>query len=197
MNKTKNRLKKIVKFLQSFLDFAVVVFLALYIFTAIIFREKLADVFGYEFNIVQSESMKGTFDKFDFLVIVKEKSENVKVGDIVVFFDNSQKYKIIHRVNEIVVQNGKMLYQTKGDNNDYSDSGYRLEEDIYAKYLVKIPFLGLLITFFSSKFGLLVIFINIWNAVLIIMLWKLDKNPEYHFEHGYKELKEKMHKKSI
>lgn len=193
----RNNLKRMVKFLQNFLDFAVVIFLALYIFTTVIFRDNLANVFGYEFNIVQSESMKGTFEKFDFLVIVKEKSQNIKEGDIIVFFDNSQKYKIIHRVSAIVIQNGKTLYQTKGDNNDYPDNGYRLEEDIYAKYLVKIPFLGLLITFFSSKFGLLVIFINIWDAVLIIMLWKLDKNPEYHFEYSYKELKEKWHKKSI
>lgn len=193
----KINLNKILKFLQLFLDFAVVVFFALYIFTAILFRDRLVNIFGYEFNIVQSQSMKGTFDKFDFLIIVKENGDNIKKGYIVVFFDNSQKYKIIHRVSEIVVQDGVTLFQTKGDNNESPDNGYRTAEDIYAKFLVKIPYLGLIITFFSSNFGLMVIFINIWNAVLIMLLWKLDNNPEYHLECDYEELKEKWHKKSI
>ena len=84
--KQKTLAYKIVDFLQKFLDFALLVFLCLYIFTSVVFHDRLANVFGYEFNIVQSNSMKGTLNKFDFLVIVKEKSENIKVGDIVVFF---------------------------------------------------------------------------------------------------------------
>lgn len=188
----KINLKKILNAIQNFLDFAIVIFVALYSFTAIVFRDELVDIFGYEFNICQTQSMKGTIEKFDFLIIVKENPNNIKVGDIVVFFDSSNQYKIIHRVNDIIVEDNKTFFQTKGDNNDLPDSGLRQKEDIYAKYLLKVPLLGLIITFFSSKFGLLVIFVNIWNAALIIMLWKLD--DKVLFENDYKKLKERFGK---
>ena len=110
------------------------------------------------------------------------------------FFDNSNKYKIIHRVTEIVLQNDETFYKTKGDNNEFPDSGYRTKKDIYARFLLRIPYIGIMITFFSSQYGLLVILINIWNAVLIMLIWKLSENSEKNFEANYKELKEKWKK---
>lgn len=191
MSKKKKIMLKFLDFMQKFIDFAVMVFLCLYIFTAIVFHDKIANVFGYEFNVVQSESMKGTLNKYDFLVIIKVDASKIQQGDIIVFFDNSQNYKIVHRVCEIIETDDVFYYQTKGDNNPEVDNGYRTAEEIYGKYLFTIPYLGILITFFSSQYGLLVILLNIWNAVLIVMLWKLDKNPDYYHDNDFKQLKEK------
>lgn len=170
-----NKLKKFLNRLQKFLDIAFLSFILLFLFLVIVNKNDLVNAIGYEFNIVQSSSMRGEINKYDFLVISKINPKNINVGDIVVFYDDTGTHKIIHRVISITIQsNDERLFKTKGDNNSAPDFGYRTENQIYAKYSFKIPYLGLLITFLLSKYGILVVVINTWNILLINLLFKYN-----------------------
>lgn len=168
---------KIITFLQNFLEIAFVVFACLLFFVVVYFKDCLVSVLGFEFDIVQSYSMKGTLEKYDFLVVMAVDAKKIEEGDIVVFFDQSHTHKIVHRVVQVVEGEDGKKFVTKGDNNDLADVGMRQEQDIYGRFAFKVPTLGLLITFLCSQQGILVLMVNVWNFILIHYLWKLEHTP--------------------
>lgn len=197
MKERKTVIKFFFGFLQKFLDIGIFIFVFLYLFTIIYYKDSLVKILGYEFNIVQSNSMRGTLERYDFVIVTSADTQKIKVGDIVVFFDTTDKYKIIHRVTKIYNINGNLFFQTKGDNNEFKDTTLKAESDIYAKYSLKIPLVGVIITFFSSTYGLMVIFLNIWNLVFISLLWKLDNEVKLNFNTDYKILKQSWKKNKV
>lgn len=145
----------------------------IYAFSAIIFKGQMVKVFGFDFAIVKTSSMFPTIKRYDFVIITKN-TQNVAVNDIVVFFDDSHKNLIVHRVVEIVEENDHNFFITKGDNNQFRDAGSRTENEIYAKCSFKIPYLGLIITFLKSPIGLCVLLLNFITVACIIMLWSFE-----------------------
>ncbi|MFA5141880.1 MAG: signal peptidase I [Candidatus Woesearchaeota archaeon] len=90
------------------------------------------------------------FDKGDIMLIYGATTENLKIGDIVIF-DSNRPNPIIHRVIKMYEENGKVYYQTKGDNyqtNPDSIKSSSLDETkvpiekIQGKALFRLPFLG-------------------------------------------------------
>lgn len=79
---------------------------------------------------------------------------------------------------DIRIRNGEKHFTTKGDNAARADNGERTEQELYAQYAFKIPYLGLLITFFSSIQGVLVILINGANFLFLRALWRAEKEYE-------------------
>ncbi len=99
-----------------------------------------AQLFGYRCFSVASGSMEPTLQIGD-LIITKEKSKkDIKVGDIISFKDGDSN--ITHRVIKVISQNGEILYQTKGDNNNVSDEKNIKYEDVEGVYVNHIPELG-------------------------------------------------------
>lgn len=99
-----------------------------------------AQLFGYRCFSVASGSMEPTLQIGD-LIITKEKSKkDIKVGDIISFKDGDST--ITHRVIKVISQNGEILYQTKGDNNNVSDEKNIKYEDVEGVYVNHIPELG-------------------------------------------------------
>ncbi len=86
------------------------------------------------------------FNKGDVIVLRKASSNNLKIGDILVF-QSVKPQPIIHRVVAITPDRGNSFYQTKGDHNKESISGLggetKISKDrILGKGLVRIPYLG-------------------------------------------------------
>ncbi len=65
----------------------------------------------------QEFSFKKGFNKGDILFIVGTPPENLKQGDVIVFYGN-QKNPIIHRIINIKEENGARTFSTIGDNNN-------------------------------------------------------------------------------
>ena len=90
---------------------------------------------------VESDSMVPTFQRGDILVLQGVPSENLVVGDIIVFSPQEQATPIVHRIVEI---NPDGTFQTKGDAN----SGQLLfekkidQDQIHGKEVLIIPYLG-------------------------------------------------------
>jgi signal peptidase I len=94
--------------------------------------------------------LRNGFNKGDIMLVTGATIENIEIGDIIVF-DTSRPNPIIHRVVKIYNENGKVYYQTKGDNyqtNPDSLKDSSLDEtkipieSIRGKALFRVPVLG-------------------------------------------------------
>lgn len=77
------------------------------------------------------------FNKGDIMVLFG--TDNIKVGDVVVY-DGSHQYPIIHRVIKKELTENGYNYKTKGDNNPKQDP--IIVSDTVGKAIFRIPFLG-------------------------------------------------------
>lgn len=100
----------------------------------------VSNQFRYQFIVVGSESMTGELNKGDAVVYEDYISQNIQEGQVIVF--KVDKQLIIHRVVKIERVDNVNRYYTKGDANDYIDSGYILEEQIIGVAHFKIPYIG-------------------------------------------------------
>jgi signal peptidase I len=85
------------------------------------------------------------FNKGDIIVLYGSKSEDIKIGDVVVFQSNSH-YPIIHRVVDRWSEDDEIYLKTKGDNNRNSypelDETMISEDRVIGKSISRIPLLG-------------------------------------------------------
>lgn len=129
-----------------------------------------AQLFGYRCFSVASGSMEPTLQIGD-LIITKEKSKkDIKVGDIISFKDGDST--ITHRVIKVISQNGEILYQTKGDNNNVSDEKNIKYEDVEGVYVDHIPELGKMYIYIQKT--PVVIFI----LIIIYIIYKIVETKE-------------------
>lgn len=115
---------------------------------------------------VQSDSMKGVFNKGDIIIAEKlsdkEKSE-LAVKDIISFKTdlNGDGVKEInsHRITEVIKgENGEISYKTMGDNTLGEDSGEVAAADVIGKYNgTRIKGLGGFLDFLQKPKGFLVV----------------------------------------
>ncbi len=94
--------------------------------------------------------LKNGFNKGDIMIVTGATIDNTQIGDIVIF-DSNRPNPIIHRVVDKYEANGKIYYQTKGDNyktNPRPLKTYSIDEtkvpieSIQGKALLRIPFVG-------------------------------------------------------
>lgn len=109
----------------------------------IIFTGFIVGFFRYQPIAVLSDSMKPIFSKGSVVVIDKVNDNNydeLKLYDIIYFkVDN---IFVIHRIIDIVEENGERYYYTKGDNNIVEDPWIISSKDIYGKIMFSIPLVG-------------------------------------------------------
>lgn len=112
--------------------------------------------------IVLTESMEPEIDGGDMIICRIVKPEDVKVGDVISFFDpeGSGTSVVTHRVMEIETdpQTGALVsWRTQGDNNEIEDRLSVPVENLVGIWTdIRIPFLGSVIMFMQSTLGLVV-----------------------------------------
>ena len=149
--KKKAKVKKTVGWVFTGLGLAVVAFL-LFVVSVLavdkfVNKSPVPSFFGTASLIVVSDSMSGTIEKGDLIII--KKCDEYKIGDIVTFVNDGDPMVITHR---IIYKDGEKYY-TRGDANTSSDRVYVLEENIYGKVTGKIPYVGLFFTWLTAEFG--------------------------------------------
>ena len=63
-----------------------------------------------------------------------------RIDDIIVFLEDNKD--VIHRIIDIKRIDGENRYFTKGDYNENKDSGYRTDDLVEGRFLVRIPYVG-------------------------------------------------------
>ena len=132
---------------------------------------------GYQFKSVLSGSMEPTFLTGSIIAIEPNKDgSKYQKGDVITL---KRKIKIItHRIIGVKDTNGKVMYETKGDNNNGPDLEPVLAENVVGKYAdITVPYVGYLLNYANSKAGaalLLIIpgvFLLGYSAISILVLF--------------------------
>ena len=116
-------------------------------------------VMGYQFKSVLSGSMEPTFLTGSIIAI--EPNKDGSKYQKVMLLPLKRKIKIItHRIIGVKDTNGKVMYETKGDNNNGPDLEPVLAENVVGKYAdITVPYVGYLLNYANSKAGALLLII--------------------------------------
>lgn len=135
----------------------------------------VANLGGYSFLSVQSDSMEDIFFPGDLIVIKRyDKTHKYEVDDIISFiaYDNTgTMYINTHRVIEVKNSNGYISYVTKGDNAEEPDKKEVATSRILGTYTGKrIGNLGKFFDFAETSQGVLLLIVL---PAALIVIWQL------------------------
>ncbi len=130
--------------------------------------------------VVTSGSMEQTLYRGDLLAIQKRSANQIAIDDIIVFWaDWYPGTPIVHRVVAIYErENGRRLFETKGDNNYAEDEGNRTIDDILGVVIFTIPLVGHLSLFLQTNEGKVVTFAFFLLLLVIPEIYERTKKPD-------------------
>jgi signal peptidase len=117
---------------------------------------ELPSVFGYHIMNVLSGSMEPAFSPGDLIVVKSDSPEKREVNDVITYRDNQNTF-ITHRIIATTEEQGKTLYQTKGDANNIEDEGLISNEQIVGSLQFHIPKAGKFVDMVTSPTGLIIL----------------------------------------
>lgn len=187
-----NKILKIISWVVLILLLILAGFLIYYVIMAKEAEKKGADYKPpMALYTIISPSMVPNINVYDVVFNVKVDDPNeLEVGDIITFVSSDSYMKgmiITHRIVDKYVTNEGVQFKTKGDANVEADSSLVLEENVIGKVLFKIPQLGRVQFFLSSKSGwfiailipaLAVIAYDIFKLFRLLVLKKQLKNKD-------------------
>lgn len=97
------------------------------------------------YRVISSGSMEPVYHEGDIIFIRETPPQSIDVGDIIVFEARNGTIPIVHRVVDIIDENGTLYFATQGDNNPFPDSYYSPgvpESRIIGTPVLKIPKIG-------------------------------------------------------
>ena len=101
-------------------------------------------IFKYRTMSIGSQSMYPNINKGDVVVIEQfstdEEFKSITVGEVLVFKHND--IIIVHRVTKVTEKNGRLVFNTKGDNNNSADNYDIDQSEVVGIAKFKIPFIG-------------------------------------------------------
>ena len=121
--------------------------------------DEVPDVGGTLPLIVLTDSMYPVIQSGDLIICHTEEPENIRVDDVIAFFDPAGNGSTIvtHRVVEVTEQNGEVAWRTKGDNNNAEDRLLVTANDLVSEYEgIRLPGVGNVAMFMQTTPGLIV-----------------------------------------
>ncbi len=158
-----------IKFITGILSWVVLVILVLiaafllYYFVSVkIYAQKGENYRPFlSLYTIVTPSMVPNINPNDVIIdVAVSKPEDIKVGDVITFISTATLTKgmtITHRVDSIREEDGEIVYVTKGDANISPDGAPAKFTNVLGKVLIRIPKLGLLQHFLSTKGGWLIV----------------------------------------
>jgi signal peptidase len=123
-------------------------------------EKEVPGVFGRTPLIVLTDSMYPEIKSGDIIICKDISPEDVKVGDVISFFDPADKNGVAvvtHRVIEIITDDGELYFRTKGDNNNADDKIAVPAENLVGLWTeTRFAGLGHVALFMQSTWGLVV-----------------------------------------
>ena len=121
-------------------------------------KEEVPSIGGVFPLIVLTDSMYPMIESGDLIICNTVEAENIKVDDVISFFDPAGNGSSIvtHRVIEIVEEDGETKFRTRGDNNNTEDKTLVPADKLVGIYKSRIPNAGHIAMFMQSTTGLIV-----------------------------------------
>ena len=108
--------------------------------------------------IVLTNSMYPEIESGDLIICTTAEAEEVKVNDVISFFDpaGNGTSVVTHRVIEVVEKEGERLFRTRGDNNNTEDKELVPADALIGVYRMRIAGAGNIAMFMQSTTGLII-----------------------------------------
>lgn len=108
--------------------------------------------------IVLTDSMYPEIESGDLIICNTAEADEIKVNDIISFFDPASNGTSIvtHRVIEVVEEDGDVFFRTQGDNNNTEDKELVPAENLVGVYKTRIAGAGHIAMFMQSTAGLII-----------------------------------------
>lgn len=121
-------------------------------------KDEVPSIGGVFPLIVLTDSMYPDIESGDLIICNTVNAEDVKVDDVISFFDPAGNGTSIvtHRVIEIVNDDGKISFRTRGDNNNTEDKELVPSENLVGVYKMRFAGAGHIAMFMQSTAGLIV-----------------------------------------
>ena len=103
-----------------------------------------------------SPSMTPKIKVYDVVFVVKTNPEEIEIGDIISYYSTNDYFNgipITHRVVEKYNTNEGIIFRTQGDANPTMDNEIILSNNVVGVVKMRIPQLGRIQFFLSSKMG--------------------------------------------
>ena len=120
--------------------------------------DEVPKIGGYCPLIVLTGSMEPEIKSGDLIICKQIDSEEVKVDDVIAFFDpdSNQGNVLTHRVIELVNEDGTLFYRTKGDANNTADRTLVPADSLVGLYQFRIAGAGNVAMFMQTTAGLII-----------------------------------------
>jgi len=155
-------------------------------------EDAIPSIFGYKPFIVLSGSMESKIRKGDLIITKIVKDPNtLEINDVIAFRD-AENTVTTHRIIDKVIENGKVNFITKGDNNSSQDLNLVELEDVEGIYIGRVPGIGSMMNSLSDPTTILVIFvgISVVFALGFVISTKKQNEAERKEFLEYKRMKE-------
>ncbi len=126
-------------------------------------QDQVPSIAGLSAMIVLTPSMEGdgddNFNAGDLIICSTDDLDRVKVGDVITFYDpdGSGTSVLTHRIVEVLEQDGKTFYRTKGDANNAADPTPVSADRLIGIYTgFRIPGAGHVAMFMQTTWGLII-----------------------------------------
>ena len=162
----------------------IIAFLILFVAGTIMYKanrypDQVPDVLGYKPMIVLSGSMETSIHTGDLVFVKMIDTTTLKKGDVIAF-RNEENTVTTHRIVEIVYENGKQYFRTKGDANNAEDLNLVEMKDVEGIYVGRLAKVGNFLMFIQKPIGLFTVLLVIL-VVGLIWLYIVNKKDEKEF----------------
>ena len=127
--------------------------------------------------VIISPSMVPNINVYDAVVTVRVPENKIHMYNIITFLSKeieTHGVPITHRVVGILeTESGEKAYRTKGDNNNKEDKALILQSEVIGKVFFRIPMLGYVRTFVTSKIGFLISIVLPLSISFVLEIWRI------------------------
>lgn len=119
---------------------------------------QVPSIAGYKIMTVLTGSMRPDIQPGDLILSKAVNTDEMQEGDIITY-RVSDDTLVTHRIIEILENNGKAAYKTKGDANNVDDQNMVSPQDIEGRLALRIPKGGYLLKFLQGPIGFVLLFL--------------------------------------
>lgn len=152
-------LKKITSIIEIIFIILVSIFCLMSVCQKFFFKDN--SFFGFRTFSIVSESMKPQLEIGDIILVKETKYDKIKIGDILTYQGMTGEFKdkvVTHRVKNILEENGKRIFYTKGINSSSTDPAV-YEEQVYGTVTYKFKVLSLINKAIQNIVGFIILVI--------------------------------------
>ena len=171
--------------IKSTLFFLLAALLLAYILVEAFAPSQTVRIFGFKPYVVLTQSMEPKINVDDVVIVKRPNTESLEVGDIITFsvdINNDGTDEVVtHYVYSLEYDSSMALTikthpHFENPDNITPDRWELSEDNLLGEHILTVPYIGLVIRFLQSPFGIAALAVNAAIVVGIIYLLKRD-NP--------------------